>query len=382
MFQRTDSIFFTNINADNLRMTQKELMVILKRIILYLILFFLLFIIMVNIFKLVRFIHKIDKVIKQTEKNDGEIFAIDSQFNELSINNDQSFDLDKAHYAEEIGYKDALFTLNGSEWGEGINILLVGSDKAFYIDDKARSDVIIILRINTLGQILSLSIPRDTLIKIKDGKWAGADDKIGHSLYWEGMDYLKKNVEELIGSPIYKVAIIDNLRNFEAFLAIIGGLDIDKHLEGKLGIQWIRNRNFKEGDVERCRRQQFFLKKAVEKIWRITKKGNYIYVNFLYDAIKMLIRTDITRNDFLAIIYSLRKNKFDPENNFLTAVLPGEMGRYDSLLINRNDLYCWIPDNKAVERLRFLFYSEDDTYKYMVEKKINFWSFIKIDLKF
>ena len=156
----------------------------------------------------------------------------------------------------EFRFINSIYNINSSEWCDGINILLIGSDKKNFNHEKARSDVIILLRIINNGKILSISIPRDTLIKITDGKWAGYDDKIGHSLYWGGIDNLKKNVEKLIGSPIYRIAIVDNFKNFEAFLAVMGGIKIDKKLIGKIGIRWIRNRNFKDGDIERCKRQQ------------------------------------------------------------------------------------------------------------------------------
>ena len=168
------------------------------------------------------------------------------------------FEADEAFTASKLGFINYIYHINGSEWGDGINILLIGSDKKNFTNEKARSDVIILLRIINSGKILSLSIPRDTLIKISDGEWAGYDDKIGHSLYWGGIENLKKNVEDLIESPVYRIAIVDNFKNFEAFLAVMGGIKIDKKLIGDTGIRWIRNRNFRDGDIERCKRQQVF----------------------------------------------------------------------------------------------------------------------------
>ena len=94
-----------------------------------------------------------------------------------------------------MGFKNNLYDLDGSEWGDGINILIVGSDRKNFSAEKGRADVIIVLRIIKTGKILSISIPRDTLIKINSGKWKDKPDKIGHSFYWGGLENLKKSVE-------------------------------------------------------------------------------------------------------------------------------------------------------------------------------------------
>ena len=363
-------------------MQQKDLFLILQKIIIFLILSFVIFIIAINLKKVADFIIKIENVLKATEDENIEMHPIDSEFYDISLDSTKDINKNQAYTAKKLGYVDALPNLNGSEWGEGLNILLVGSDNANYKNSKARSDVIIVLRINSNGKILSISIPRDTLVEIRDGEWAGANDKIGHSLYWDGMDNLKKSVEDLLGSPVYKIAIIDNFRNFEAFLAIIGGLEIDKSLQGGLGIQWIRNRNFRDGDIERCKRQQLFMKKAVTKIWQITRKGNYIYSNFMYQALKKIVHTDLTKEDFLNILYNLKANNFNPEKDFLTGVLPGEFGKYDSVLLQRNNLDCWVLNEDIIKKLQFLFYSENNSYKMFTKRKVTFWNFLKIDLKF
>jgi anionic cell wall polymer biosynthesis LytR-Cps2A-Psr (LCP) family protein len=363
-------------------MKTNDLMIILRRLLVGIVLFFILFIVVFNIFKFMDFVIKIDRVLSEAEQNDTDIPAINTDFNELEGEKNNKFNAFEAHTADEMGYVDWLEVLNGPEWKNGINIMFVGSDKKTYRDGKARSDVIIIFRITKSGKILSLSIPRDTLIEISDGPWAGKKDKIGHSLYWEGMDNLKGSVERLLGSPIYKVAVVDNFRSFEAFLSIIGGLETDKYLQGELGIKWIRNRQFKLGDIERCKRQELFLKKAMVKVWRITKQCNYIYANFMYNAFKRLVQSDITKDEFLKIIYYLKNNGFEPDRDFYTGVLPGHFEKYDSVVLNHKGLDCWVVDDPFIEKLRYLFYSEEDTYKYFLQSKADLWSFVKIDLKF
>ena len=356
-----------------------DLTSLLKRIILLIIFAFILFIIFINLFKIIDFVVKIDTVIDAVTKAD-EISAIDNQF--ISVN-EENIDLsqDTAYTAKALGFVDKFSFLNGSEWGEGVNILVVGSDKKNFLESKSRADVIVLLRVIKSGKILSLSIPRDTLITIKDGNFSGDYDKIGHSLYWGGLKNLKQNVEILVGSPISKVVIVDNFKSFEAFLSIIGGLNIDKNLNGKLGIQWIRNRHFKFGDIERCKRQQFFLEKAISKIWKITRGGNYFYSILLYEALKRIIQTDIDKKDFLNILYTLKTNDFNPKIDFYNSVLPGDFSTYDSKLMGRKNLTCWIANESAIEKFQFLFYGEKKESILFNQKDIKFWTFIKIDIK-
>lgn len=361
-------------------MNTTDLTSLLRRLLLLLIISFLLFLIFVNTYKIIDFIVKIDTVINDVVKND-EIEVIDNKF--ISVD-DKALELsqDKAYTAKSLGFVDKLQYVNGSEWGEGYNILIVGSDKRNFLESRSRADVIILLRIIKSGKILSMSIPRDSLIKIKDGDYSGEYDKIGHSLYWGGLNDLKKNVEELVASPISKVIIIDNFKSFEAFLSIIGGLNIDKNLNGKLGIQWIRNRHFKFGDIERCKRQQLFLEKAIVKIWKITRGGNYFYSILLYEALTRIVQTDIDKEDFLSILYTLKINDFDPKRDFYNSVLPGKFSVYDSKLMARKNLACWLPDDNAIEKFQFLFYGRHDKLIDGDKKSLKFWTFLKIDIKF
>ncbi|HOV15014.1 MAG TPA: LCP family protein, partial [Spirochaetota bacterium] len=193
-------------------MDTSNLASLLKRIILLILITFLLFVLFVNLYKIIDFVVNVDSIINDYSK-ENELSAIENKF--ISVN-EQNLELsdDKAYTAKSLGFIDKLQYVNGSEWGEGINILIVGSDKRNFLELKSRADVIILLRIIKSGKILSLSIPRDTLIKIQDGGFTGEFDKIGHSLYWGGLNNLKNNVETLVGSPISKVVIVDNFRSF------------------------------------------------------------------------------------------------------------------------------------------------------------------------
>ena len=168
--------------------------------------------------------------------------------------------------------------------------------------------------------------------------------------------------------------------SFEAFISVLGGLKIDKDLEGKTALQWIRNRNFRDGDIERCKRQEIFLKKSAEKIWKMTKNGSYIYSYLFFDFINKIVSTDLTREDFNKILYVLKKNKFNPEHDLLIGVLPGNFGKYDSVIMRRKNLDCWNLDEKVVSNMQFLFYSEKDKNKEFFSQDASIINFLKIDL--
>lgn len=347
-------------------MTSKDLRFTVLVVLIILLTLIITFFLTVNLLRVITFIVKIDSALKSTENATIKDYSI--KYNDLD-----------PYDSEKLGYKNYLYEINGTEWGDGINIMLIGSDKRSYHDKKARADVIIVLRINSLGKILSISIPRDTLVELNDGIYKGEKDKIGHSYYWEGLDGLKKSIETILNSPIYKTIIIDNFRTLEVFLEIVGDININ-HFNSQKGIVWLRNRNFKEGDIERCKRQQLFLKKAVEKLWSMTFNGNYLYSSFLFDAIKKTIYTDITVDDLYKIIYLLKENNFNPNTDFFISILPGYFGKYDSKLLLRKNLDCWIADEVVLKRIQFLFYSTENIN--FLPEKIDKSELIKSELSY
>lgn len=326
-------------------MMNKSVSLLFTIILLVLLFIYFSFFVTINFIKLMNFFLKIDSILKESNFETKNEYRI--KFDELDSN-----------HAIELGYKNYLYEINGTEWGDGINILIIGSDRRFLSEKKARADVIIVIRINSKGEILSISIPRDTLITLTEENFRGYKDKIGHSYYWEGLDGIKKSVETLLNSSMNRIIIIDSFQIIEVLMHIIGEIDI-KGFNSKNSLAWLRNRNFKEGDIERCKRQQIFLKKCIEKLWIITKNGNYIYISLLFNAIKKVIYTDITSDDLIKILIVLKSNKFDPQKNFYTAVLPGYFGKYNSALLLKNNLDCWFPDPIILNRIQFLFYSSN-----------------------
>lgn len=106
---------------------------------------------------------------------------------------------------------------------EGItNILLIGSD-ARSLNEKSRSDAIMILTIDSIHKKLKLtSILRDTYVKIP----GHGEEKINHSFNYGGPELLIKTIENNFSIKLDKYAIV-NFLGFKDLINAIGGLDID-----------------------------------------------------------------------------------------------------------------------------------------------------------
>lgn len=106
---------------------------------------------------------------------------------------------------------------------EGItNILLIGSD-ARSLNEKSRSDAIMILTIDSIHKKLKLtSILRDTYVNIPDH----GEEKINHSFNYGGSELLIKTLENNFSIKVDKYVLV-NFFGFKDLINAIGGLDID-----------------------------------------------------------------------------------------------------------------------------------------------------------
>lgn len=171
------------------------------------------------------------------------------------------------------------------EQGDGTNILLLGSDsRASDVDYDGRaqgnrSDTIMVLHLaddRSGAQIMS--IPRDLWVAIE----GHGEGKINSAMSYGGLPLATQTVSELIDAPIHHVAIID-FAGFQALTDSVGGVDVQteqafesnghsfsegtNHVNGEEALSFVRARkNFSDGDLQRGRNQQAFLKGLVEKI--------------------------------------------------------------------------------------------------------------------
>lgn len=160
-----------------------------------------------------------------------------------------------------------------------INILVVGLDEVV----PERADTILLAQIDIKKKHSTvISIPRDTYLQISKNKF----DKIAHTYRKNNINFLKSNLENLLGVKIDNYIIIRSSGS-EKIIDAIGGVElvvkkrmkytdkkqnlyIDLHpgkqkLSGEKSLQYLKFRSDKLGDVGRIKRQQKFIKAVLDK---------------------------------------------------------------------------------------------------------------------
>lgn len=163
---------------------------------------------------------------------------------------------------------------------EGVyTFLLVGTDK-----DDGNTDTIMVVSYDTVNQDINImSIPRDTMT---NEKWDIKKINSVYSRYSDGMGALQKRVKTLIGfTPDFYVKV--ELKMFVELVDLIGGVDFyvpqdmnyddpwqDLHihlkegqqvLDGEKAMQLVRFRRYAEGDIQRVKVQQDFMKALIKE---------------------------------------------------------------------------------------------------------------------
>jgi LCP family protein required for cell wall assembly len=236
---------------------------------------------------------------------------------------------------------------NTDEFVEGgrLNILLLGLDagtigaKEEY--NRHRSDTIMVFSIDKKKKdVKVLSIPRDTRVKIPG---VGVQ-KINAAMAYGGADLAVKTVKEFLGVPIHNYVVI-NYKGFRDIVDALGGVEIniEKHLkyddnagnlhidlkpglqvlDGEKAEQFVRYRQYPEGDVARVRAQQKF----VEALARtLLKPATLLKLPKIIDAVQENVETDIPPLEMAKLANMARQIK---EESIQMYMLPGE-GRYIS----------------------------------------------------
>lgn len=166
----------------------------------------------------------------------------------------------------------------------GTNILLLGSDepmdKVDVNDSRGlRSDTIMVMHLPENGaKVQVMSIPRDSWVDIEGHGKA----KINSALSYGGLPLAVSTVSNFIGTDIDHVAIID-FEGFKALTDSLGGVSVNSEqsfekngytftkgenlLDGDEALTFVRERkSFQDGDFQRARNQQAFIKGLTSEI--------------------------------------------------------------------------------------------------------------------
>ncbi len=214
--------------------------------------------------------------------------------------------------------------------GDIENILVVGVDK-----EGKRADVIMLCSVNPQDKTINLvSIPRDTKIKLKNGKTSKINACLGKE---DGEEMLCDYVRELTGQPITSFLKV-NFEGLRNVVDILGGVkynvpidmnyddpvqDLSIHL--KKGEQVLNGADveglvrFRSGyanaDLGRIDTQQDFLKEAIKQklslkyIFKLPAVMSEVHKNF---------DTDLSTLDVLVLAFDARRC-----NNVSSYMLPG-----------------------------------------------------------
>ena len=196
------------------------------------------------------------------------------------------------------------------------NIYISGIDVAGNIATVSRSDVNIIMTVNTnTKKILLTTTPRDTYLKIP-GKGQDQYDKLTHAgmygiqtsiatiqnLYDMDIDYYVRlnftsflNIINLVGNiEVY---------NDQAFKASHGGYHMPKGmitLDAKKALAFVTERfSLENGDYDRGKNQEKVIEAVIKKIANI---GNITKINTILDGIARSIQTDVKMDEVMTLV--------------------------------------------------------------------------------
>jgi LCP family protein required for cell wall assembly len=222
-----------------------------------------------------------------------------------------------------------------------LNILLLGSDsRADFRQEEAqaeagtpsdqRSDVMILIHIPAGGKpVYGISIMRDLWVDIPG--YGGS--KVNAALGLGGMPLAVKTAESLLGVPIQHVVMTD-FEGFKGLTDALGGVPVNvnvpftathgaghvftpgvNQLDGAAALDFVRERYaFSDGDFQRVRNQQAFLRAVVVKAMSAGTLNNPETAGKVISALKPFLKVDsaFSPEELLSLAYGLRAAGTEP----------------------------------------------------------------------
>jgi len=291
----------------------------------------------------------------EKSKNYEEIFATPTASIELSLSTPGETE-DTVKREETPAPEDIQTVIKSKD--NIVNIMFLGIDRTEERDETMgvyRTDTIMFASFNLNShKVEVLCIPRDSYVYIPviDKK-----DKINHAYVWGGMkkEGIKSTIETV--NNFIKYDTVDyyfaiDIEPVPDIVEAIGGVEINVEidmksenvdiskghqvLDGKKAMDFIRWRNTGNGDIDRIRRQQDFLKAAVD---RIKNNGKILEAVNIVLKYSKYIQTDLSPSQMLALA-NFSKDVTDENLKFFDT--PG-YGEYI------DGISYWIPDEKVVE---------------------------------
>lgn len=250
-------------------------------------------------------------------------------FDEMAVVSDES-DIDpEAEGLPQVTLEQgAVPTMQKTD--EVVDIMLVGVDTRNRTEFAGRSDVLMLLRVDTKKQTIKLvSFMRDTLVSI-DGH---GQNKLNTAFHFGSVELAYKTMQENFGlTPDYYVVV--NFFGMEDIIDALGGVDVtlqqkelkylninineinvldknnkaelideagEQHLNGRQAVAYMRIRKL-DGDAARVERQHVVLEALFNKAMK-TSAGQ---IPGLISSMVEYVRTDIPLGEMLGIASAVR----------------------------------------------------------------------------
>lgn len=246
---------------------------------------------------------------------------------------------------------------------EPFTVLISGADSYGTISDRSRSDVNMLITVNTnTKEILMTSIPRDYYVQLHGTQ--GSKDKLTHAGIY-GINKSVGTIEDFMGIDIdYYIKV-----NFSTLINVvdtIGGIDVysdasfvpwtDRslyikkgvvHMDGKTAIAFARERHaYQEGDRHRVKNQQDVLSAIIKKVSNSTVLLTK-YTKIL-DDLSDSFETNITIDEIASLV-KLQINKM-PSWNISKYSLNGSDALEYTYSFGNQKLYVMIPDENTIQK--------------------------------
>ncbi|UVJ38130.1 LCP family protein [Arthrobacter sp. CJ23] len=197
--------------------------------------------------------------------------------------------------------------------GAAMNILVLGSDARPAALDAAeqagasdqRSDSMMLVHVPAdRRNIYIMSIMRDTWVQIP----GHGEAKINAAMAYGGIPLVVQTVEGILDVPVDHVAILD-FEGFKSMTDALGGVEVDvpiafsatgfdfaagtQLLSGDKALVFVRERYaFADGDYQRVRNQQLFLKAVMGKLLTAETLSNPARISTIVDGVSPFLTVD------------------------------------------------------------------------------------------
>lgn len=236
------------------------------------------------------------------------------------------------------------------------NILFLGSDKRPKGSSVTgqRSDVMILVHVDADHQhAYAISFPRDLWVPV-DGH---GHQKINAAMAFGGLPLAAKTMEELTGVRLDHVAMID-FKGFAEMTDTLGGVTVDipktfssrgqhftegpQKLDGKQALVFVRERHaFRDGDFQRMRDQQSFLKALLNKTLSMDTLSDFSKTQNLASTVApyLTVDRDFTTVQMAKLGWSMRGIRSN-DITFITAPNngTGTVGKADIVKLDKPGL--------------------------------------------